>query len=205
MNSAIAVGRGWSVAWTGEHNGTTEVLVGVEKDGVGAVAGASVHLDARSEDKRVQLLGATLAAARARLGGGRNLRVIVAGDMNAEFKVGSALGAVVSPEDGDAADALRACTVALRHSPDASELERCSAAFAQAKELLGRIDADPAMWRQAEAEHGHTLRLHAWPHATACREALRAHARVVRGGAGMPARRRQTSMHAPRPAGWRRR
>ncbi|CAH0376852.1 unnamed protein product [Pelagomonas calceolata] len=120
---AVAVGRGWSVAWTGEHNGTTEVLVGVEKDGVGHVAVASVHLDAGSEDKRVQLLGATLAAARARMGGGRNLRVIVAGDMNAEFKVGSALGAVVSPEDGDAADAIRECTVALRHSPDASELE----------------------------------------------------------------------------------
>ncbi len=121
--TAIAIGRGWSVAWTGEHNGTTEVLVGVEKDGVGHVAVASVHLDAGSEDKRVQLLGATLAAARARMGGGRNLRVIVAGDMNAEFKVGSALGAVVSPEDGDAADALRECTVALRNSPDASELE----------------------------------------------------------------------------------
>ena len=73
-------------------------------DSVGAVAVASVHLDAGSEDKRVQLLGATLAAARARLGGGRNLRVIVAGDMNAEFKIGSALGAVVSPEDGDADD-----------------------------------------------------------------------------------------------------
>ena len=121
--AAVAVGRGWRVAWTSEHNGTTEVLVGVEKDGVGAVAVASVHLDAGSEDKRVQLLGATLAAARARLGGGRNLRVVIAGDMNAEFKVGSALGAVVSPEDGDAADALRECTVALRHSPDASELE----------------------------------------------------------------------------------
>ena len=121
--TAIAVGRGWSVAWTGEHNGTTEVLVGVEKDGVGAVAVASVHLDAGSEDKRVQLLGATLAAARARMGGGRNLRVIVAGDMNAEFKVGSALGAAVSPEDGDAADARRECTVALRHEPDDSELD----------------------------------------------------------------------------------
>ena len=120
---AVAVGRGWSVAWTGEHNGTTEVLVGVEKDGVGHVAVASVHLDAGSEDKRVQLLGATLAAARARLGGGRNLRVIVAGDMNAEFKVGSALGAVVSPEDGDAADARRECAVALRHEPEDSELE----------------------------------------------------------------------------------
>ena len=129
--TAVAVGRGWRVAWTGEHNGTTEVLVGIEKGGAavggtavgGAVAVASVHLDAGSEDKRVQLLGATLAAARARLGGGRNLRVIVAGDMNAEFKVGSALGAVVSPEDGDAADALRECTVALRRAPDASELQ----------------------------------------------------------------------------------
>ena len=121
--AAVAVGRGWRVTWTGEHNGTTEVLVGVEKDGVGAVAVASVHLDAGSEDKRVQLLGATLAAARARLGGGRNLRVIVAGDMNAEFKVGSALGAVVSPDDGDTTDALRECAVALRHAPDASELE----------------------------------------------------------------------------------
>ena len=66
--TAVAVGRGWRVAWTGEHNGTTEVLVGVEKDGVGTVAVASVHLDAGSEDKRVQLLGATLAAARARMG-----------------------------------------------------------------------------------------------------------------------------------------
>ena len=129
--TAIAVGRGWSVAWTGEHNGTTEVLVGVEKDGVGAVAVASVHLDAGSEDKRVQLLGATLAAARARLGGGRNLRVIVAGDMNAEFKVGSALGAVVSLEDGDAADARRECTVALRRAPDDAEIvERCTLLFA---------------------------------------------------------------------------
>ena len=49
--TAVAVSRGWRVAWTGEHNGTTEVLVGVEKDGVGAVAVASVHLDAGSEDK----------------------------------------------------------------------------------------------------------------------------------------------------------
>ena len=46
-------------------------------------------------------------------------------------------------------------------SADASELERCSAAFAQAKELLGRSESDPTLWRQAEAEHGHTLRLHA--------------------------------------------
>ena len=135
--TAVAVGRGWRVAWTGEHNGTTEVLVGIEKGGAAvggaavggtamggaAVAVASVHLDAGSEDKRVQLLGATLAAARARLGGGRNLRVIVAGDMNAEFKVGSALGAVVSPDDGDAADARRECAVALRHAPDDAELE----------------------------------------------------------------------------------
>ena len=81
------------------------------------VAVASVHLDAGSEDKRVQLLGATLAAARARLGGGRNLRVIVAGDMNAEFKIGSPLGAVVSSEDGDAADALRECTVLCGNQP----------------------------------------------------------------------------------------
>ena len=147
--TAVAVGRGWSVAWTGENNGTTNVLVCVEKDTFPDVAVASMHLDAGSEDKRVQLLGATLAAARARLGGGSNLRVrrlcgnfrrptpidamvthwlistqvVVAGDMNAEFKVGSALGAVVSPEDGDAADALRECTVALRHAPDASELQ----------------------------------------------------------------------------------
>ena len=127
--TAVAVGPGWRVAWTGENNGTTNVLVGVkEMDRVGApglstVAVASVHLDAGSEDKRVQLLGATLAAARARLGGGRNLRVVVAGDMNAEFKVGSALGAVVSPDDGDAADARRECTVALRRAPDDSELE----------------------------------------------------------------------------------
>ena len=150
--TAIAVGRGWSVAWTGEHNGTTEVLVGVEKDGVGAVAVASVHLDAGSEDKRVQLLGATLAAARARMGGGRNLRVIVAGDMNAEFKVGSALGAVVSPEDGDAADARRECTVALRRAPDDAELEawaelRRIARFDIQKTLrsglLGRVPTGP--------------------------------------------------------------
>ena len=150
--TAIAVGRGWSVAWTGEHNGTTEVLVGVEKDGVGAVAVASVHLDAGSEDKRVQLLGATLAAARARMGGGRNLRVVVAGDMNAEFKVGSALGAVVSPEDGDAADARRECTVALRRAPDDAELEawaelRRIARFDIQKTLrsglLGRVPTGP--------------------------------------------------------------
>jgi hypothetical protein len=140
------------VAWTGEHNGTTEVLVGVEKDGVGAVAVASVHLDAGSEDKRVQLLGATLAAARARMGGGRNLRVIVAGDMNAEFKVGSALGAVVSLEDGDAADARRECAVALRHEPDDAELEawaelRRIARFDVQKTLrrglLGRVPTGP--------------------------------------------------------------
>jgi len=122
--TAVAVGRGWRVAWTGENNGTTNVLVGVEKDGFApSVAVASMHLDAGAEDKRVQLLGATLAAARARLGGGRNLRVVVAGDMNAEFKVGSALGAVVSPDDGDAADARRECAVALRHAPEDSELE----------------------------------------------------------------------------------
>jgi endonuclease/exonuclease/phosphatase family metal-dependent hydrolase len=148
--TAVAIGRGWRVAWTGENNGTTNVLVGVEKDGFApSVAVASVHLDAGSEDKRVQLLGATLAAARARFGGGRNLRVrrlcgnfrrptpidamvthwlistqvVVAGDMNAEFNVGSALGAVVSPDDGDAADARRECTVALRRAPDDSELE----------------------------------------------------------------------------------
>jgi len=99
------------------------------------------------------LLGATLTAARARLGGGRNLRVIVAGDMNAEFKVGSALGAVVSPEDGDAADARRECAVALRHSPDASELEawaelRREARLATQKTLrsgglLGRVPTGP--------------------------------------------------------------
>ena len=153
--TAVAVGRGWRVAWTGENNGTTNVLVGVEErerlgaPGLGTVAVASVHLDAGSEDKRVQLLGATLAAARARLGGGRNLRVrrlcgnfrrptpidamvthwlistqvVVAGDMNAEFNVGSALGAVVSPDDGDAADARRECTVALRRAPDDGELD----------------------------------------------------------------------------------
>ena len=50
-------------------------------------------------------------------------QVVVAGDMNAEFNVGSALAAVVSPDDGDAADARRACAVALRHAPDDSELE----------------------------------------------------------------------------------
>jgi len=145
---AVAAGRGWRVAWTGEHNGTTEVLVGIEKDTFPDIAVASVHLDAGSEDKRVQLLGATLAAARARLGGGRNLRVIVAGDMNAEFKVGSALGAVVSPEDGDAADALRECTVALRHEPDDSELKawaelrriaRCDVQKTLRRGLLGRV------------------------------------------------------------------
>ena len=119
-------------------------------------------------------VGPEAAAARARLGGGRNLRVrrlcgnfrrpapidamvthwlistqvVVAGDMNAEFKVGSALGAVVSPEDGDAADAIRECTVALRHSPDASELQawaelrriaRCDVQKTLRRGLLGRV------------------------------------------------------------------
>ena len=117
MATAVAVGRGWRVAWTGENNGTTNVLVGVEKDGVGAVAVASVHLDAGSEDKRVQLLGATLAAARSPVGGGRNLRVVARGHERriqgwVERRV---LGAVVSPEDGDAADA------------DASAPSRCAA------------------------------------------------------------------------------
>jgi len=121
VTTAIAVGRGWRVAWTGDGNGTTNVLVGVVKDGA-TMAVASMHLDAGAEEKRVALLAATLAAARARLGGGRNLRVVVAGDMNAEFRVGSALGAVCSPEDGDAADALRECAVALRRAPDDAEL-----------------------------------------------------------------------------------
>ena len=157
--TAVAVGPGWRVAWTGENNGTTNVLVGVkEMDRVGApglstVAVASVHLDAGSEDKRVQLLGATLAAARARLGGGRNLRVVVAGDMNAEFKVGSALGAVVSPDDGDAADARRECFVALRRAPDDSELEAWAELRREARlatqmtlrsgGLLGRVPTGP--------------------------------------------------------------
>ena len=48
--TAVAVGRGWRVAWTGEHNGTTEVLVGVEKGGA-AVGGAGTWMQA--EDKRV--------------------------------------------------------------------------------------------------------------------------------------------------------
>ena len=121
VTTAIAVGRGWRVAWTGDGNGTTNVLVGVAKEGA-TVAVASMHLDAGAEEKRVSLLAATLTAARARSGGGNNLRVVVAGDMNAEFCVGSALGAVCSPEGGDAADALRECAVALRRAPDDAEL-----------------------------------------------------------------------------------
>ena len=52
--TAVAVGRGWRVSWTGDNNGTTNVLVGVEKDGA-TVAVASVHLDAGAEEKRVAL------------------------------------------------------------------------------------------------------------------------------------------------------
>ena len=45
VTTAIAVGRGWRVAWTGDGNGTTNVLVGVVKDGA-TMAVASMHLDA---------------------------------------------------------------------------------------------------------------------------------------------------------------
>ena len=44
---------------------------------------------------------------------------------------------------------------------DVSELERCAQAFAQARELLGSREADPALWRLSESEHGRTLLLHA--------------------------------------------
>ncbi|KAH8050874.1 hypothetical protein JL720_15262 [Aureococcus anophagefferens] len=96
-------GRGWRVAWTGEGNATQRVLVGVAKGDGAEVAVASAHLDAGSEEKRVGMVLGIMDAARSKLGGGRNLRLVIAGDLNAELDAGSALGAMVGDESADGA------------------------------------------------------------------------------------------------------
>ena len=124
--TAVAVGRGWRVAWTGENNGTTNVLVGVEKgrDSSGRGVGAP----------RRGLGGQARAAARCDAGrraGPVRRRPQPASRSSRRHErrvhwliwVGPRRRAVVSPDDGDAADARRECTVALRRAPDDSELE----------------------------------------------------------------------------------
>ena len=62
---------GWRVAWTGEHNGTTEVLVGIEKGG--AQAGGQgwpscrplLHTSTRARGQACTTARCDLAAARA--------------------------------------------------------------------------------------------------------------------------------------------
>ena len=99
--ACVCVGRGWRVAWTGEGNATQRVLVGVAKGDGAEVAVASAHLDAGSEEKRVGMVLGIMDAARSKLGGGRNLRLVIAGDLNAELDAGSALGAMVGDESAD--------------------------------------------------------------------------------------------------------
>ena len=124
--ACVCVGRGWRVAWTGEGNATQRVLVGVAKGDGAEVAVASAHLDAGSEEKRVGMVLGIMDAARSKLGGGRNLRLVIAGDLNAELDAGSALGAMVGDESADgaarAAARRRACAVALRREPSDGDL-----------------------------------------------------------------------------------
>ncbi|KAH8073239.1 hypothetical protein JL721_3226 [Aureococcus anophagefferens] len=101
--AARACAAAAGAAWTGEGNATQRVLVGVAKGDGAEVAVASAHLDAGSEEKRVGMVLGIMDAARSKLGGGRNLRLVIAGDLNAELDAGSALGAMVGDESADGA------------------------------------------------------------------------------------------------------
>ncbi|KAH8059837.1 hypothetical protein JL720_13766 [Aureococcus anophagefferens] len=114
------------LAWPARRDALAaqRVLVGVAKGDGAEVAVASAHLDAGSEEKRrhgARDYGRARSARR-----GRNLRLVIAGDLNAELDAGSALGAMVGDEsaDGAARAAARrsACAVALRREPPDGDL-----------------------------------------------------------------------------------
>jgi mRNA deadenylase 3'-5' endonuclease subunit Ccr4 len=128
---------------------------------------ASVHLDASDEHKRISQLTKCLERARTLLNSTKQdykddnsvlpLTAILAGDMNAEFGIGSGMSAVLQDYDSDQmseSDVLRACAEALRltgdETPSKQQLEKWEILQTEAYQMvqdhcvsIHRVDTGP--------------------------------------------------------------
>ncbi|CAE8696624.1 unnamed protein product [Polarella glacialis] len=139
-------------------SGDPNTLVGAFLEGqpgsllslLGQICVFSVHLDAQSEEKRVEQLRRCLALAR-RLG---TREVLIAGDLNTECLAGSCVGAFVADaRQPEAAEMARECASALRlgsgEEGDGDE-EVPAASSPTTQEPTGvQLEAWSELWRRA--------------------------------------------------------
>jgi mRNA deadenylase 3'-5' endonuclease subunit Ccr4 len=128
---------------------------------------ASVHLDASDEYKRISQLTKCLERARTVLNSTKQeckddstvlpLTAIIAGDMNAEFGIGSGMSAVLQDYDSDQlseSDVVRACAEALRltgdETPSKQQLDKWKTLQTEAYQMvqdhcvsINRVDTGP--------------------------------------------------------------
>ncbi|CAL1131681.1 unnamed protein product [Cladocopium goreaui] len=114
---------------------------------LGRTAFFSVHLDAQSEEERVEQLRKCLEKARAL--GTRD--AVFAGDMNAECFPGSCVRAIISPEVPSAEEMARQCAAALRiaGTDDAEEQTETKESTESAEPTAQQLEQWKVLWDKA--------------------------------------------------------